>query len=130
MQLIGVVTDLQLIKKVPVIFHNLRGYDSHLIFQEFHKFDVKIDVMPNKLEKYMAFLLKENLVFIGSIQLMNSMIEKLVKNLSENDFKYLTSKKNWNKFDMKNVDDYHDHYLKNDVLLLTNVFEKLIDTCL
>ena len=43
---------------------------------------------------------------------------------------YLTSKKNWNKFDMKNIDDYHDHCLKNDVLLLTNVFEKLIDTCL
>ena len=43
---------------------------------------------------------------------------------------YLTSKKNWNKFDMKNIDDCHDHCLKNDVLLLTNVFEKLIDTCL
>ena len=26
--------------------------------------------------------------------------------------------------------DYHDHYLKKDVLLLTDVFEKLIDTCL
>ena len=26
--------------------------------------------------------------------------------------------------------DYHDHYLKKDVLLLANVFEKFIDTCL
>ena len=26
--------------------------------------------------------------------------------------------------------DYHDHYLKKDVLLLTDVFGKLIDTCL
>ena len=26
--------------------------------------------------------------------------------------------------------DYHDHYLKNDVLLLPDVFEKFIDTCL
>ena len=26
--------------------------------------------------------------------------------------------------------DYHDHYLKKDVLLLTDVFEKFIDTCL
>ena len=47
--------NLQLTKKVPVIFHNLRGYDSHLIFNELDKFDVKIKVIPNGLEKYMAF---------------------------------------------------------------------------
>ena len=42
-------------KRVPVIFHNLRGYDSHLIFNELDKFDVKITVIPNGLEKYMTF---------------------------------------------------------------------------
>ena len=47
--------NLQLTKKVFVIFHNLRGYDSHLIFCELKNFDVKIDVIPNRLEKYMAF---------------------------------------------------------------------------
>ena len=26
--------------------------------------------------------------------------------------------------------DYHDHYLKKDVLLLADVLENLIDTCL
>ena len=31
---------------------------------------------------------------------------------------------------MKNMGDYHDHYLKKDVLLLADVFEKIIDTCL
>ena len=46
---------LQLNKKDPVIFHNLRGYDSHLIFSELDKLDVKISVIPNGLEKYMAF---------------------------------------------------------------------------
>ena len=45
----------QLNKKVPVIFHNLRRYNSHLIFCKLDKFDVKIDVIPNRLEKYMAF---------------------------------------------------------------------------
>ena len=47
--------NFQLTKKVPVIFHNLRGYDSNLILNEFDKFDVKISVIPNGLEKYMAF---------------------------------------------------------------------------
>ena len=73
--------NLQLTKKVPVIFHNLRGYDSHLIFNELDKFDVKIKVIPNGLEKYMAFFLNKNLVFIDSMQFMNSSLEKLVKNL-------------------------------------------------
>ena len=32
--------NLQLTKKVPIIFHNLRGYERHLIFCELDKFDV------------------------------------------------------------------------------------------
>ena len=33
--------NLKITKKVPVIFHNLRGYDSHLIFEELSKLIVK-----------------------------------------------------------------------------------------
>ena len=80
---------LKLTKKVPVKFHNLRGYNSHLIFNELDKFDVKIKVIPNGLEKYMAFSLNKNLVFIDSMQFMNPSLDKLVKNLSDKDFKYL-----------------------------------------
>ena len=47
--------NFQLTKKVPVIFSNFRGYDSNLFFRELNKFDVKIDVIPNGLQKYMAF---------------------------------------------------------------------------
>ena len=47
--------NFQLTKKVPVIFHNLRGYNSHLIFSDLDKFDVKISVIPNGLEKYVTF---------------------------------------------------------------------------
>ena len=64
--------NLTLTKKVPVIFHNLRGYDSHLIFYELTKFDVKIDVIPDGLEKNMAFILDKYLVFIDGMQFMNS----------------------------------------------------------
>ena len=76
-------------KKVPVIFHNLRGYDSHLIFYELKKIDVKLDAIFNRLEKYMAFILSQNLVSIDSMQFMNSSLEKLVENLSDDDFKHL-----------------------------------------
>ena len=48
--------------------------------------------MSNRLEKYMTFLLNKNLVFIDIMQFMNSSLEKLVKNLSDNDFKYLIEK--------------------------------------
>ena len=41
--------NLKLTKNVPVIFHNLRGYDSTWIFNELDKFGVKIDVIPNEL---------------------------------------------------------------------------------
>ena len=59
MQLTGVVKNLQLTKKVSIIVHNLRGYDSYLIFSGLNKFDVKVSLIPNGLEKYMAsFLIK------------------------------------------------------------------------
>ena len=47
--------NLQLTKEVSIIFQNLRGYDSHLIFNELDTFDRKISVIPNGLEKDMAF---------------------------------------------------------------------------
>ena len=71
--------NFQLTKKVPVICHNLRGYNSHLVFNELDKFDVKIRVIPNVLEKNMAYFLIKNLVFIDSMQFMNSSLYKLVK---------------------------------------------------
>ena len=67
----------------------MRGYDSHLIFKELDKFDVKISIIPNGLEKYIAFFFNKNLVFIDSMQFVNSSLYKLVKNLSDEDFKYI-----------------------------------------
>ena len=83
-------TGVEKSKKVPVIFHNLRGYDSHFIIEEISKFNVKVNVIPNGLEKCMAFTINGNLVFIDSMQFMNSSLDSLVKNLSDNDFKYLS----------------------------------------
>ena len=61
--------NLKLCKKIPVIFHILRCYDIHLIIKEIGKFDVKVSVIPNGLEKYMAFTINRNLIFIEACNL-------------------------------------------------------------
>ena len=91
--------------KIPVIFHNLRGYDSHFIMQYIgeiankhgytnkkgEKQDLNINAIPNNMEKYMAFMLGNHLTFIDSFQFMSSCLDKLVRNLPKDNLIY-TSK--------------------------------------
>ena len=184
--------------KIPVIFHNLRGYDSHFIMQEIgaivknHTYknnkgeekQMNINAIPNNMEKYMAFMLGNHLTFIDSFQFMGFSLEKLVSNLPKESLKYtsktfkgekldlmvrkgvypydymdsfekfnhkLPSKEDfysilnnehisdedykhaqdvWNTFSIKNMGDYHNLYLKSDILLLADVFENFRKTCL
>ena len=185
--------------KITVIFHNLRGYDSHFIMQEIgaivkkHTYKNKkgeekqmnINAIPNNMEKYMAFMLGNHLTFIDSFQFMSSSLEKLVSNLPKEAFKYTSKKFNgkkldlisqkgiypydfmnsfekfnktelqtkedfysilnnehitdkqyehaqnlWNTFTLKSMGEYHDLYLKTDVLLLVDVFENFRKTCI
>ena len=78
--------------KVPVIFHNLRGYDSHFIIQKIGSIgksnNLSINCIPNNMEKYMAFMLGKHLVFLDSFQFMASSLERLVDNLPGDVFKY------------------------------------------
>ena len=171
--------------KIPVIFHNLRGYDSHFIINQLGEIisegeqPISIDVIPCNAEKYMAFYINNHLSFIDSFQFMSSSLEKLAGNLSEEGFiytgEYFTDERQfqlmkakgvypydymdsfskfndtqlprredfyslltnediseddynhaqevWNTFEVKNMGEYHDLYLKSDVLLLADVFE-------
>ena len=69
--------------RIPVILHNLRGYDSHLIMPSLGKLkDRKINCIPNNTEKYISFSI-DNLDFIDSLQFMNASLDKLVSNLSK-----------------------------------------------
>ena len=51
--------NLILSKKIPVVFHNLQNYDSHLVFQEIGKYNFKINVTPKAKEKYMSFTIRQ-----------------------------------------------------------------------
>ena len=58
--------------------------------QELGKFSLKINVVPNGLEKYISFSINNKLSFIYSFQFLSSSLDSLVKNSSKDDFKYLS----------------------------------------
>ena len=118
--------------KIPVIFHNLKGYDSHFIINELGELikkaketeeRISINVIAQNAEKYMAFYISK-LSFIDSFQFMSSSLEKLSDNLSEDDFiytkKYFTDPVQFNLMKRKGVYpyDYMDSFSKfNDTEL-------------
>ena len=76
--------------KIPVIFHNLKGYDSHLIMQKIHTANGNITCIPNNAEKYISFGIGQ-LKFLDSLQFMASSLEKLVDATDKADFKITKS---------------------------------------
>ena len=165
--------------QVPVVFHNLRGYDGHHLMEKLGKYKEKrITCIANNNERYITFGLS-GLQFIDSFQFMGASLEKLVSNLNNEEFNFLHkfvdgevkqqlllrkgvypydyvdgpeklqeqqlpnqdqfySKLNdegisdenynhtlkvWENFGCQTMGDYHDIYLKSDVLLLADVFE-------
>ena len=188
-------------KVLPVIFHNLQGYDAHLFIKQLAKLEGKLDCIPSTEEKYISFSkhiklgefkdvggnvfpVTFEIRFIDSFKFLQTSLANLVSNLSPNDFintkhvfksntslltrkgvypyDYVSSlnklsetclppkeefysKLNdedisdedyqhainvWNTFGCKTIKDYHDLYLKSDVLLLADVFENFRKTCL
>ena len=73
---------------IPVRFCSLRNYDDHLNMQQLGKFDLKINIIPNGLERYMSFTINNKLSFINSFQFASSLLDNLIKNLGKDDFKY------------------------------------------
>ena len=179
---------------IPVIFHNLQGYDAHLFIKHLAVIKGDFTCIPSTEEKYISFskkvkvdeyqnkdgktvFLNFELRFIDSFKFLQTSLANLVSNLQPDDFintkeifrdktelltrkgvypydyvssiskfdetqlppkKEFYSKLNdeditddeyqhalnvWNEFNCKNIRDYHDLYLKSDVLLLADVFE-------
>ena len=96
-------------ESVPVFFHNLTGYDSHLFIKKLGSSNKKetIECIPNNEEKYITFTKtiitgqytnkkgKEknktfNIVFKDSLKFMLSSLGALVNNLPKNGFKNIS----------------------------------------
>ena len=67
---------------IPVIFHNLKGYDGHLLMQAMARVQEEIKCIPTNTEKYISFSLG-NLRFIDSVNFLLSSLEKLMKGSDE-----------------------------------------------
>ena len=78
-------TNVKLNHKIPIVFQNLKNYDSHLLIYELGKFYFKINIISNRLEKYMRFKINNKLIFVDIF-----LSFPLVKNLSKDDFQYLS----------------------------------------
>ena len=80
--------------KIPVVFHNLKGYDSHFIIEKLgdiikrEPLNVKVIAEKYNAEKYTAIYLDKHLTFIDSYQFMASPLANLAKNLPAEKYIY------------------------------------------
>ena len=95
---------------IPVVFYNLKNYDSHLIMQELGKFNLKINVISNGLEKYMSFSINTELSFINTFQFLSSSLDSLAKN----DFKYLSQEFDSNILDLVKRKGFYPYTYMSD----------------
>lgn len=173
---------------IPVIIHNLSGYDSHMFIEELATYKGPIKIIPKSKEKYLTItktIQSEysqypiQIKFIDSFHFLSASLDTLSKSLSDTSFihlsrefphkeqfdllrhkgvypyDYMDSWKKydetklplqenfynslsmehiseddynhallvWRKFNIRNLGEYTDLYLKSDVLLLCDVFE-------
>ena len=77
--------NVKLNHKIPIVFQNLKNYDSHLLIYELGKFYFKINIISNRLEKYMRFKINNKLIFVDIF-----LSFPLIKSSSKDDFQYLS----------------------------------------
>ena len=59
------------------IFHNLQGYDGHIICKEINNFDVDNAVIPKGIAKYISIIVNRHITFIDSLQFYNGLLDTL-----------------------------------------------------
>ena len=70
---------LERVEKVPVIFHNLRGYDEHLVLKALQTSE-HVTCIPNNKEKILLFSVG-NLIFFFFFYCLTSSLDTLAQTL-------------------------------------------------
>jgi hypothetical protein len=85
-------------EKIPLLFHNLKGYDSHFIIENINlNVFEECNIIPNSLEKYLAIQL-DKVRILDSCQFLNESLDNLVKNLNKSNGQFNITKKIFNKY--------------------------------
>ena len=85
--------------KLPVVIHNLKGYDGHLIVKALKSEFGRVGVIPQNLEKYLSLTVGQ-LKFLDSFQFTPKSLDILSKILEDDEFKYLVESCITNHFDL------------------------------
>ena len=102
--------------KISVIPSGLERYTSITInkklspiMQELGKFNLKVSVISSGLERYISITISSKLSFIDSFQFLSSSLDSLIKNLNQDDFKYLSQKFDKNILDLVNQNEFYSY---------------------
>ncbi|GBC28027.2 hypothetical protein RIR_jg2302.t1 [Rhizophagus irregularis DAOM 181602=DAOM 197198] len=136
---------------IPVIFHNLSGYDGHIIMQGIGAMEYSLQFMKSSLDKLASNLGAEKCraqecsnpqhlwrIDAGvypyeymddwkkfektSLPPKGAFYSKLNEtHISDKEYEY--AQYVWEKAGCKTMQDYHDIYLKTDILLLADIFQ-------
>jgi len=76
--------------KIPVVFHNLKNYDGHILLRHLSDKIQNITCIPHNGEKFMTFSFS-NLSFIDSYLFLSDSLDVLTKKLKKQDFHHFQS---------------------------------------
>ena len=74
--------------KLPIVIHNLKGYDGHHIVKALKGEFGKVTVIPQNMEKYLSLSVGQ-LKFIDSFQFTPQVLDNFAKTLGDDEFRYL-----------------------------------------
>ena len=76
--------------EIPIVFHNLRGYDAHHLMQAMSNLQKEVKCVANNMEKYITFSV-EGLRFIDSLNFLQGSLDSLVKATPKSELKITSS---------------------------------------